>query len=174
MHIINNIYSLHLSVCTCVHTLCMLLCMYVRMTHYNIRMYIRTYIILYIQCAYNYYYGIYNIDDNNLGEPSKPLKVQHLMPYINDLADEVVSIAGWLGMDGELEVIKRTPGIINPREQLQELLKKWLEDTERPTAPHTWENFVGMVQGVRKGYVAEKIVEDVFTGDNYCGYMCLA
>ena len=96
------------------------------------------------------------------------------MPYINDLADEVVSIAGWLGMDGELEVIKRTPGIINPREQLQELLKKWLEDTERPTAPHTWKYFVGMVQGVRKGHVADRIVEDVFTGENYYGYMCLA
>ena len=96
------------------------------------------------------------------------------MPYINDLADEVVSISGWLGMDSELEMIKRTPGIITPREQLQELLKKWLEDTERPTAPHTWENFVGVVQGVGKGYVAERIVEDVFTGDNYCRHMCLA
>ena len=96
------------------------------------------------------------------------------MPYINDLADEVVSISGWLGMDGELEVIKRTQGIINPREQLQQLLKKWLEDTEHPTAPHTWKYFVRMVQGVRKGHVADRIVEDVFTGDNYCGCMCLA
>ena len=96
------------------------------------------------------------------------------MPYINDLADEVVSISGWLGMDVELEVIRRTFGMISPREQLQELLKKWLEDTERPTAPHTWEYIVGVVRGVRKGNVADRIVEDVFTGDNYCRYMCSA
>ena len=116
----------------------------------------------------------YNIDGNNLGKPSKPLTVQNLMPYVNDLADEVVSISGWLGMDGELEVIKRTPAMITPREQLQQLLKKWLEDTERPTAPHTWEYFVRVVRGVTKGHVAKKIVEDVFTGDNYCRHMCLA
>ena len=93
------------------------------------------------------------------------MTVQHLLPYINDLADEVVSISGWLDMDGELEVIKRTPGMITPGEQLQELLKKWLEDTECPTAPHTWENFVRVVREVRKGYVADRIVEDVFTGN---------
>ena len=87
------------------------------------------------------------------------------MPYINDLADEMVSISGWLGMDGELEVIKRTLGMITPREQLQELLKKWLEDTERPTAPHTWEYFVRVAREVRKGHVADRIVEDVFTGN---------
>ena len=77
-------------------------------------------------------------------------------------------------MDRELKVIKRTPGIISPREQLQELLKKWLEDTECPTAPHTWEYFVRVVREVRKGHVAERIVGDVFTGDNYCavGRMC--
>ena len=100
-------------------------------------------------------------------ELSKPLTVQHLMPYINDLADQVVSVSGWLGMDGELEVIKRTPGIINPEEQLQELLRKWLEDTERPTAPHTWEYFVRVIGEVRKGHVADRILEDVFTGE--CG-----
>ena len=121
-----------------------------------------------------YIYIWYNIDGDNLGEPSKPLTVQHLMPYINDLADEVVSISGWLDMGSELEVIKRTLGMITPREQLQELLKKWLEDTERLTAPHTWEYFVRVVRGVRKGHVADRIVEDVFTGDNYCGYMCKA
>ena len=110
------------------------------------------------------------VDSKLFGEPSMPLTVQHLMPYINDLADEVVSISGWLGMDGELEVIKRTPGIINPREQLQELLKKWLEDTERPTAPHTWEYFVRVVRGVKKGHVAASIEADVFQGDNYCRY----
>ena len=89
------------------------------------------------------------------------------MPYIIDLADQVVSIAGWLGMDGELEVIKRTPAMITPREQLQQLLKKWLEDTERPTAPHTWEHFVRVVREVRKGHVADRILEDVFTGKGY-------
>ena len=90
------------------------------------------------------------------------------MPYMNDLAEEVVSISGWLDMDGELEVIKRTPGVVNPREQLQELLKKWLEDTERRTAPHSWEHFVRVVREVRKGHVAKRIEEDVFTGDGCC------
>ena len=90
------------------------------------------------------------------------------MPYINDLADEVVSISGWLDMDSMLEVIKRTPSMVNPREQLQELLKKWLEDTERPTAPHTWEYFVRVVREVKKGHVAGRIEEDVFTGDGCC------
>ena len=108
------------------------------------------------------------VDINFFGEPSKPLTVQHLMPYINDLADEVAPISGWLGMESELEMIKRTQGIINPREQLQKLLKKWLEDTERPTAPHTWKYFVRVVRGVRKGHVAEKIVGDVFIGGEYC------
>ena len=112
------------------------------------------------------------IGNNHFDEPTKPLTVQHLMPYINDLADEVVSISGWLGMDGELEVIKRTPGIINPREQLQELLKKWLEDTEHPNAPHTWRYFIGMVQKVSKGHVADRIVENVFTGSEYCMNLC--
>ena len=87
------------------------------------------------------------------------------MPYINDLADEVVSISGWLDMKSELEVIKRTTGIINPREQLQELLKEWLEATERHSVPHTWDFFVKVVRGVRKGRVAERIVKDVFEGD---------
>ena len=96
---------------------------------------------------------------------TKPLTVQHLMPYINDLADEVVLISGWLGMDGQLEVIRRTFGMITPREQLQQLLKKWLEDTERPNAPHTWEYFVRVVQGVTRGRVADRIVKDVFSGE---------
>ena len=103
--------------------------------------------------------------DEHYSEPSKPLTVQYLMPYINDLADDVVSISGWLGMGSELPAIRRTFGMITPGEQLQELLKKWLEDTECPTAPHTWEYFVRVVRGVRKGHVADKIVEDVFTGD---------
>ena len=94
------------------------------------------------------------------------------MPYINDLADEVVSIAGWLGMDGELSVITKTIGVTTPKERLQQLLKKWLEDTEHPTAPHTWENFVRVVQGVRKGHVADRILEDVFTGSEYCMNVC--
>ena len=106
------------------------------------------------------------------GEPSKSLTVQNLMPYINDLADEVVSISGWLGMDAEFEVIKRSQGMITPKEQLQELLKKWLVDTERPTAPHTWEYFVRVVRGVRKGHVADKIVKDVFKGDVYSMRIC--
>ena len=110
-------------------------------------------------------YHLLGMHDKYYGEPSKPLRVQHLMPYINDLADEVVSISGWLGMDGELEMIRMTLSMITPREQLQEILKKWLEDTERPTAPHTWEFFVRVVQGVRKMHVAESILKDVFTGD---------
>ena len=89
------------------------------------------------------------------------------MPYINDIADKVVSISGWLGMEGELSLIRRTFGMITPGEQLQELLKKWLEDTERPTAPHTWEYFVRVVGEVRKGHVADRIVEDVFSGNGY-------
>ena len=125
--------------------------------------------IFYIYPHLHYYYGL-TIDYNNLGEPYKPLTVQHLMPYINDLADEVVFISGWLGMDGELSVIRRTFGMITPGEQLQKLLKKWLEDTERPTAPQTWEYFVRVVREVRKGHVAEKIVKDVFQGDDYCRY----
>ena len=87
------------------------------------------------------------------------------MPYINGLADEVVSISRWLGMESELEVIRRTFGVITPREQLQELLKRWLGDTERPTAPHTWEYFVTVVRGVRNGHVADRIVGDIFTGE---------
>ena len=116
-------------------------------------------------------YHLQGAHDGYYCEPSKPLTVQHLMPYINDLADEVVSISGWLDMDRELEVIKRTPGVINPKEQLQELLKKWLEDTERPNAPHTWEYFVRVVREVRKGHVVERIVGDVFTGDEQCMMM---
>ena len=108
------------------------------------------------------------IDNNHFSEPTKLLTVQHLMPYINDLADEVVAISGWLDMGSELEVIKRSQGMITPREQLQQLLKIWLEDTERPTTPHTWEYFVRVVRGVRKGHVAEKIVGDVFKGSEYC------
>ena len=113
-------------------------------------------------------------DSAYYGKPSKPLTVQNLMPYINDLADEVVLISGWLDMESELEVIKRTQGMITPREQLQQLLKKWLEDTECLNAPHTWEYFVGVVREVRKGHVADRIVEDVFQGDNYSavGIMC--
>ena len=103
--------------------------------------------------------------DEHYSEPSKPLTVQHLMPYIIDLADEVVSISGWLGMGSELSAIRRTFGMITPWEQLQELLKIWLEDTERPTAPQTWDYFVKVVREVRKGHVADRIVEDVFTGD---------
>ena len=89
------------------------------------------------------------------------------MPYINDLADQVVAISGWLDMDRELSAIERTFGMITPREQLQQLLKKWLEDTERPNAPHTWEFFVGVAQGVTRGHVADRIVRDVFTGERH-------
>ena len=37
--------------------------------------------------------------------------------------------------------------------------------TERPTAPHTWEYLVKVVLQVMKGHVADRIVEDVFTGE---------
>ena len=95
------------------------------------------------------------------------------MPYVNDLGDEVVSISGWLGMDGELSAITKTIGVTTPKERLQELLRMWLDNTESPTAPHTWENFVRVIRGVGKGHVADRIVEDLFTGDNYCEYKVL-
>jgi hypothetical protein len=94
---------------------------------------------------------------------TKEFTLQNLMPYLNDLADVGFQIAGWLGMEHKFSVIRIMPGVAaSPRDQLQVLLTKWLEDSEQPNAPHDWEFFIRVVRGVNKGRLAERIKKEVF------------
>ena len=96
---------------------------------------------------------------------TKEFTLQNLMPYLNDLADVGCQIAGWLGMEHKFSVIRIMPGVAaSPRDQLQVLLTKWLEDSEQPNAPHDWEFFIRVVRGVNKGRLAERIKKEVFKG----------
>ena len=75
--------------------------------------------------------------------------MQHLMPYLTDLAPCGLGIAGYLGLTtawASIEIsLKDPPG------RLQELLTKWLDDSEQETSPHSWEFFVDVVRKVGKG-----------------------
>jgi hypothetical protein len=89
--------------------------------------------------------------------PSKELRVQHLMPYILDLAACGLGIAGYLGLStvwASIEIsLKDPPG------RLQELLTKWLDESEQETSPHTWEFFVDVVRKVGKGKLLSSSVD---------------
>ena len=115
-------------------------------------------------CVCNFSYYVTAEDSFQHSIATKELTLQNLMPYINDLADVGLGIAGWLGMECKFSVIGKTPGITSPQDQLQKLLMQWLEDTEWPTAPHDWEFFIRVVRGVNKGMLAERIRKEVFKG----------
>ena len=87
--------------------------------------------------------------------------MQHLMPYIPDLAACGLGIAGYLGLSTVWASIEIS--LKDPHHRLQELLTKWLDDREQETSPHTWEFFVDVVRKVGKGKLADRIVHEIFT-----------
>ena len=87
--------------------------------------------------------------------------MQHLMPYIPNLAPCGQEIAGYLGLTtawASIEISHK-----DPPGRLQQLLTKWLYDSEQETSPHSWVFFVDVVRNVGKGKLADRIVQEIFT-----------
>ena len=84
-----------------------------------------------------------------------PLGPRMLMPYLPKLAAKGQQIAGWLGMTDDWEEINLTNG--QPRDHLQTLIERWLEEGEDPQAPHTLSFFTGVVRSCGKGKLADEM-----------------
>ena len=82
------------------------------------------------------------------------------MPYIRKLAPSGQQIAGYLDRSVDWDNI--TLSHQDPQDRLQELLKRWLADSENETCPHSWDGFISIVKAIGEGKVAEKIISEVY------------
>ena len=92
--------------------------------------------------------------------PSKDFTVQNLMPYIRKLAPSGQQIAGYLDRSDDWDNIVLSHQ--DPVDRLQELLKRWLADSETEKCPHSWDGFVSIVREIGEGKLAEKIISEVY------------
>ena len=82
-----------------------------------------------------------------------------LMPYLDELAANGLTIAGNLAMSTEWDNICYTPG--RPRDHLQQLLDRWLQGEERQDIPHTLTFFLHIVRQCRKGKLAQRMEREI-------------
>ena len=87
------------------------------------------------------------------------LRLRMLMPYLDELAANGLTIAGNLDMSTEWESIRLTHG--RPRDHLQQLLDQWLQGEERQGIPHTLSFFLGIVKQCGKGKLAQKMEREI-------------
>ena len=82
------------------------------------------------------------------------------MPYMTDLSGCGLELAIMIEREGEWEGLEQSPG--RSKDHVIKLLKAWLDDSEKPASPHTWEFFIGAVRDVGKGKLADKIEKERF------------
>ena len=77
-----------------------------------------------------------------------------VMPHMPSLAPHGKQLAGYLGMDSQWDEIELTPG--TQRDHVHELIKRWLNDTEKPAAPHTPKFFYDIMNKCTEEFVGER------------------
>jgi V8-like Glu-specific endopeptidase len=85
----------------------------------------------------------------------KEFCLRNLMPYMTDLSGCGLELAIMIEREGEWEGLQQSPG--RSKDHVIKLLKAWLDDSEKPASPHTWEFFINTVRDVGKGKLADKI-----------------
>jgi hypothetical protein len=81
-----------------------------------------------------------------------------VMPHMPSLAPHGKQLAGYLGMDSQWDEIELTPG--TQRDHVHELIKRWLNDTEEPAAPHTLKFFYDIMNKCTEEFVGERSFPD--------------
>jgi hypothetical protein len=89
----------------------------------------------------------------------KKLKLNFLMPYLDDLADVAFKLSGYLDCADEWANIRIMEG--SPSDHLQELFRVWLQNGSEDS-PCTWEFLIQTIRNVNKGNVADRMEMDVF------------
>jgi hypothetical protein len=89
----------------------------------------------------------------------KKLKLNFLMPYLDDLADVAFKLSGYLDCADEWANIRIMEG--SPSDHLQELFRVWLQNGSEDS-PCTWEFLIQTIRNVNKGDVADRMEMDVF------------